>query len=82
MDGDDLKWVAIEKHNILFLLKQFHENVRSRFQENNSFFWDSNDALMHREGLKGLLLLVVFVVLSFIIKYRRMVKILYGEFCK
>ena len=29
MDEDDLKWVANEK-NILLLLKQFHENFRSK----------------------------------------------------
>ena len=43
MDENNLKWVAKEK-NILLLLKQFHENFRSkttRFQEIKSFFRDA-----------------------------------------
>ena len=55
MDEDDLKWVANEKR-MLLLIKQFHENVRSknpmcRKLSNSSHM--QNDALMHREDSKG-----------------------------
>ena len=55
MDEDDLKWVANEK-NILLLLEQFHENVVLKlpdFRTISHFSEMQNDALMHREGLKG-----------------------------
>ena len=55
VDEDDLKWVTIEKNIVLFL-KQFHENCHSKTTicrkcSNSSQM--QNDALMHREGLKG-----------------------------
>ena len=42
-DEDDLKWQANDE-NISLLLKQFYANFHSKTQ---------NDALTHREGLKG-----------------------------
>ena len=45
------------KNNMLLLLKQFHENVRSKTpgcMKLSNFSEMQNDALMHREGLRGL----------------------------
>ena len=55
MDEDDLKWV-INKKNVLFFLKQFLENCRSktsRFQEIKSFFRDAKLCFNASWGLKG-----------------------------
>ena len=56
VDEDDLKWVGNEK-NISLLLKHFHEYFRAKTPSFKDFFHFSkkmeNDALMHREGLKG-----------------------------
>ena len=54
VDKDDLKWVANEKKSLL--LKQFHENVRSKtlrfWKLRHSPEMDIN-ALMHRGGLRS-----------------------------
>ena len=53
MDEDDLKWVANEKKILLFL-KQFHGNCGFKTTRKlGNFSGMQNDALMHREGLKG-----------------------------
>ena len=55
MNEDDLKWVGNEK-NVLLSLKQFHEHVCSKplvLKKLSHFSEMQNDALMHREGLKG-----------------------------
>ena len=55
MDEDDLKGVAKEK-KILLLLKQFYGNNRSKPPRCRKLGHSSelqNDALVHREGLKG-----------------------------
>ena len=55
VDKNNLKWEDNEE-NILLLLKQFHEKISSktpRCRELNDSSEMQNDALMHREGLKG-----------------------------
>ena len=49
MDEDDLKLVTNGK-NIVLLLKQLHNFLRCR-KLNNSSEMQTDDALMHREGL-------------------------------
>ena len=55
LDEDDLKCMANEE-NTLYLLKQFHENFRSKIPrcrklDNSSEM--QNNSLLHHEGLKG-----------------------------
>ena len=55
MDEGDFKWVGNEK-NVLLLLNQLHEHVRSKppvLRKLSHFSEMQIDALIHREGLKG-----------------------------
>ena len=55
MNEDDLQWVTNEKKVVLFL-RQFHENCRSEgtsCRRLSIFSEMQDDALRHREGLKG-----------------------------
>ena len=55
MDEDDLKWVGDKGKNIVSI-KQFHDNFSSKNLDSRKLSYYSemqNDALMHREGLKG-----------------------------
>ena len=55
MDEGGLKWVENEKNKVL-LLKHFLEKNRSKTTRYRKLSHSSemqNDALMHREGLKG-----------------------------
>ena len=55
MDENGLKWEADEE-NISLLLKQLHTNFHSKTTRCRKLSHSSeiqNDALMHREGLKG-----------------------------
>ena len=57
VDEDDMKWVVNETNMPRSsLLKQFHKKIRSKpqgFSKANHSLEMHNDALMHREGLKG-----------------------------
>ena len=64
MDEDDLKWVVNTK---MLVLKQFHEHFRSkttRFLEINLL----NDALMHRDDLKGYYTIYKYIVSSYFVQ--------------
>ena len=52
MDEDNLKWAWFY---YFYLLKQFLENFSSKtpIDVGNDIFWDANDSLMHRDGLKN-----------------------------
>ena len=55
VDVDDLKWVANEK-NILLIKKKLHLNVHTKThmcRKLNHPTEMRNDALMHREDIKG-----------------------------
>ena len=55
VNEDDLQWVTNEKKIVLFL-RQFHENCRSKStscRKLSIFSEMQDDALRHREGLKG-----------------------------
>ena len=55
VDEDDLKWLTNEK-NVLLFLKRFLKNVRSKTTRCGKLGHSlemQNDALVHREGLKG-----------------------------
>ena len=50
-----MTWVG-NVNNVLFLLEQFHEHVRSKplvLRKLSRFLEMQDDALMHHEGLKG-----------------------------
>ena len=55
MDKDNLKWVE-KSRKLPCIVNQFHGNVHSKTpccRKIKLVLRDVNDALMHREGLKG-----------------------------
>ena len=55
MDKDDLKWAKNEK-KVIVLLKQLHDKILSKpsgCRKLGRYSEMQNDALVHREGLKG-----------------------------
>ena len=54
VDEDELKWGTNGKEGVI--IRTIHENVRSKTPRCRTLIHSSdisNDALMHREGLKG-----------------------------